>query len=100
MTDVTQLLKAHADQQNELHAVLQVNAGKVRSQVFPIDELNVRCFFIVDECDCDLEGNKHPAHAHIGLCCDLLRINEDDDDDAVAIWAQKALFMLMTVTDS
>jgi len=22
----------------------------------------------VDECECDAEGNKHPAHAHIALC--------------------------------
>lgn len=27
-----------------------------------------RAFCVVDECDCDQEGGKHPAHAHIALC--------------------------------
>lgn len=31
-----------------------------------------RAFFVVDECECDAEGNKHPAHAHIGICSALI----------------------------
>jgi hypothetical protein len=51
-----------------LYALCGLPAGTIRS----ISRDSDRAFSVVDECECDQEGNKHPAHAHIALCKSLV----------------------------
>lgn len=51
-----------------LFALCGVPAGVLRSMRFG----EHRALSVVDECECDQLGNKHPAHAHIALCKNLL----------------------------
>ncbi len=81
--------------ENELHTILRANAKEIRSLRFENAGASTRCFLIVDECDCDQYGNKHPAHAHIGFCCDLLELDTGEADDIAATWAQQALLFQM-----
>lgn len=52
-----------------LFALCGVNAGDLRS----IRIGSRRAISVVDECDCDQDGNKHEAHAHIALCKSLVQ---------------------------
>lgn len=49
-----------------LFGILGVKASDVRK--IPYGSSGHRAFCVVDECECDAEGNKHPKHAHIALC--------------------------------
>jgi hypothetical protein len=52
-----------------LFALYGVPASAIRSISV---EGGVRALSVVDECECDAEGNKHEAHAHIAICKGLI----------------------------
>lgn len=54
--------------EQRLAALCGISARDIRS----IEASGARAFSVVDECDCDRDGNKHPAHAHIALCKSLI----------------------------
>lgn len=78
-----------------LAAVLRATACAIRGIHYSGAEVPIRCFFIVDECECDQNGNKHPSHAHIGFCCELKKLDEDDEDKMFMTWAQEQLKLTM-----
>jgi hypothetical protein len=49
-----------------LFAVAAAPVGKIREIRLGAD--GARAFCVVDECNCDQHGSKHPAHAHIAIC--------------------------------
>ena len=50
----------------KLFAVGMALASDVRG--VSLETTGHRALCVVDECDCDQSGNKHPAHGHIKLC--------------------------------
>lgn len=55
-----------ASREDPLFAILAARADDIRA--IRLAGTEKRAFSLVDECECDAEGNKHPAHAHIALC--------------------------------
>jgi hypothetical protein len=58
------LLKA--SRPDSLFGILAANAADIRR--IRLGAEGPRAFSLVDECDCDQHGSKHPAHGHIALC--------------------------------
>ncbi|HMI17944.1 MAG TPA: hypothetical protein VK533_00230 [Sphingomonas sp.] len=56
-------------------------SAKTAEQIREIQiEGGIRAFCVVDECDCDQDGNKHPAHAHIALCKQMIAAGFSEGD--------------------
>lgn len=49
-----------------LYAIVSVQAGDIRQIKVEVDKARALC--VLDECDTDHDGGKHPAHAHVALC--------------------------------
>lgn len=75
-SDLIQTLDVIPDQ--SLFALCGLSAKEIRS----VKAGAVRALSVVDECECDREGNKHKAHAHIAICKSLLAqgIHKDHPD--------------------
>ncbi|MCR9056298.1 MAG: hypothetical protein NXI02_03105 [Rhodobacteraceae bacterium] len=84
-----------AERPKKLHSILKALALEIRSIYYQEDNERFRCFLIVDECVCDQNGNKHPAHAHIGFCSELSKLDEGDEDQVFSTWAQEQLKLTM-----
>lgn len=76
VADLIKILEDGRPDQN-LFAVTAVPAAKIRGIEWPEGG---RAFCVVDECDSDRLGNKHPAHAHIALCRNLATADLDRTD--------------------
>lgn len=67
---------AHQSPVQTLFALCKVPACEIRSILFT----DRRAFCVVDECDCDQEGNKHPYHAHVAFCRASVAAGIDETD--------------------
>lgn len=76
--EVVETLKARQDR-GELFAVLAVATSAVRQIRSGLNGGRAAC--VRDECTSDQEGNKHPAHAHIGLCNELRDVGLSRDSE-------------------
>lgn len=63
--DLATRLQARTDL-GTLFAIVSTEAETIRSLRSPTT--GGRAFCVRDECDCDQNGNKHPAHAHVAIC--------------------------------
>lgn len=60
----------------ELFALCGLKAGQIRG----IKVGTSRALSVVDECECDRDGGKHEAHAHIALCKTLIAAGMSKED--------------------
>lgn len=64
--NLVDILKARNDLPGELCSILSCRTSDIKAIIDPHSEGRALC--VVDECECDQDGNHHPAHAHIALC--------------------------------
>ena len=91
--DVAQLVATYGPNNQSLMQVLGVEASHIRSSRITVSSGRIYC--IVDECETDDLGNKHPAHAHISLCRKLFPVAPDQVDLAF-IQAREHLYLLFS----
>lgn len=58
--------RLRASREDPLFAIVAVPAREIRDIRLGID--GPRAFSVVDECVCDADGGRHPAHGHVALC--------------------------------
>ena len=75
---------------NPLKKVLAVKVGKIRGLMLAAGG---REFSVVDECDSDINGGKHPAHAHIAICKAAIA-GVAGIEDPIVIQAHRDLLLL------
>jgi hypothetical protein len=78
--DLIPLLKGARKDAN-LFAISAASAAKIRAIKRDNGD---RALCVLDECDCDQEGNKHTAHAHISLCRRYAANGVDQNDPEYA----------------
>ncbi|WP_338425152.1 hypothetical protein [Sphingopyxis kveilinensis] len=56
--------------------------GLPASEIRAVKAGTARALSVVDECECDAQGNKHPAHAHVAICKSLTKqgLHKDHPD--------------------
>lgn len=72
------------EEDRTLFAIVWSEAVSIREIRSPLDGSRALC--VLDECVTDHEGNKHPAHAHIALCCNVK--NSPDFDEKSETFTQ------------
>lgn len=75
---------------NPLHKIVTVPASKIRELKLADGR---RAFCVVDECECDQQGNKHEAHAHIALCANARAAGLKQDDE-IFVQAYRSLVLM------
>ena len=78
------------DTTRRLFAFCWAEADTLRELV--VDDRRAVC--VLDECTCDAAGNKHPAHAHIGVC-EKFRDQDFSEDSAIFTQIHRDLINLL-----
>jgi hypothetical protein len=78
LATVEEQLLEHAPEGQELSEALCTRAGEIRA--IRIAQRAGQSLCVLDECEVDEEGNAHPAHAHIALCEQILKVVSGRDD--------------------
>jgi hypothetical protein len=76
----------------KLFAISARMAGEIRAIKF--GDGDQQAFCVVDECECDQEGNKHEAHAHIAFCREAIKAGCFQDDPRFTVAHRELITIL------
>lgn len=92
--DLLQQLNLVAPAEQETYLLFSINVKALRER--RIDEHEGRVFCVTDDCVCDAAGNKHPAHASVGLCQTIKQLGLTAENPLLIAIKETLVLMLQT----